>query len=53
VGDEVMTFDGGMQTVTEVHRRHITTKGDLSHGDDWLIFVPAGALGNRNDRTKP
>jgi len=49
VGDEVMTFDGGMQPVTEVPRRHITTKGDLSHGDDWLIFVPAGALGNRND----
>lgn len=49
VGDEVMTFDGGLQRVTGLGR------GRLWWGDSecprgmWPIRVPAGLLGNRRD----
>ena len=49
VGDLVLTFDGGMQTVAAVQRQTFTTGGDLAPADTWPIFVPAEALGNRDD----
>lgn len=49
VGDQVLTFDGGMQTVAAVHREIIATGGELAPGDAWPMFVPAEALGNRDD----
>lgn len=49
VGDQVLTFDGGLQTVAAVERRTIATGGDLAPGDAWPVFVPAEALGNRDD----
>lgn len=44
-GQQVLTFDGGLQTVTAV-TRHILM-ADLDHLDSWPLTVPAGALGNR------
>jgi len=51
VGDQVMTFDGGMQAVAAVTRQMLTTDGEMAREEEWLVFVPAGALGNRNDMT--
>jgi hypothetical protein len=48
VGDQVLTFDGGMQTVTSINRQIIATMGEYSPCDAWPIFVPADALGNRD-----
>ena len=49
VGDLVLTFDGGMQMVAAVERQTFSTGGDLAPADTWPIFVPAEALGNRDD----
>lgn len=49
VGDLVLTFDGGMQAVAAVERQTFSTGGDLAPADTWPIFVPAEALGNRDD----
>ncbi len=49
VGDLVLTFDGGMQTVAAVHRQILVTGGELAPADTWPLFVPAEALGNRDD----
>jgi hypothetical protein len=49
VGDLVLTFDGGMQAVAAVERQTFATGGELAPGDTWPIFVPAEALGNRDD----
>jgi len=38
VGDQVLTFDGGMQTVAAVHREIIATGGELAPGDAWPGF---------------
>lgn len=51
VGDQVLTFDGGMQTVSSVSRQILVTGGDFAPADAWPLFVPAGALGNRDDMT--
>lgn len=49
VGDEVLTFDGGMQTVTGVRRDIVWTGGASSDPATWPLHVPAGTLGNRAD----
>lgn len=51
VGDQVLTFDGGLQTVAAVERQTFVTGGDMAPGDMWPLLVPAGALGNRDDMT--
>ncbi len=49
VGDQILTFDGGMQTVASVNRQILMTGGELAPGEAWPLFVPAHALGNRDD----
>jgi hypothetical protein len=49
VGDQVLTFDGGMQTVAAVDRQIIQTCGQFAPADEWPLLVPAEALGNRDD----
>lgn len=46
VGDQVLTFDGGMQTVISMDRQIIKTVGLYSPSDAWPLSVPAEALGN-------
>lgn len=48
-GDQVLTFDGGLQTVVAVHRHVVWTQGGARDVDSWPLHVPAGALGNRED----
>lgn len=48
-GDQVLTFDGGLQTVTSVTRQVVWTGGAQADAATWPLFVPAGALGNRED----
>ncbi len=48
-GQQVLTFDGGFQTVIAVTRhRLMADEGDMGA---WPLSVPAGALGNRTDMT--
>ena len=49
VGDQVLTFDGGLQTVVSVDCQTLTTNGELTPADASPLFVPAEALGNKND----
>jgi len=48
-GQQVLTFDGGLQTVIGVTRH--TLMADNNTLESWPMFVPAGALGNREDMT--
>lgn len=48
-GDRVLTFDAGLQTVIEVRRQVLYASVTLVPMDNWPLFVPAGALGNRAD----
>lgn len=48
-GDLVLTFDGGMQIVAAVDRQVIQTGGEFAPGDAWPLFVPAEALGNKDE----
>lgn len=51
VGDMVLTFDHGMQPITEIRRAHMCL--DTPETDDalWPVVVPEGALGNREEMT--
>jgi hypothetical protein len=49
VGDQVLTFDGGMQTVSAVSRKMLATGGEFAPAEAWPLFIPAEALGNRDD----
>lgn len=49
VGQQVLTFDGGLQTVIAVTRRMLMV--DVRDFASWPLFVPAGSLGNREDMT--
>lgn len=51
VGDQVLTFDGGLQTVTEVAHEQIDTSGDFHDTGKWLIHIPAGVLGDHDAMT--
>lgn len=46
-GDLVLTFDGGLQPVKKVIRTQLFAAA--AETADWPLFVPAGALGNRED----
>lgn len=48
-GQQVLTFDGGLQTIVAV-TRHVLM-ADTKDIASWPLFVPAGALGNRADMT--
>lgn len=48
-GQQVLTFDGGLQTVIAVTRHMLLT--DSADVASWPLTVPAGALGNREDMT--
>lgn len=48
-GQQVLTFDGGLQTVVAV-TRHVLM-ADLDCIASWPMVVPSGALGNREDMT--
>lgn len=48
-GQQVLTFDGGLQTVVAV-ARHILM-ADQGRVATWPLSVPAGALGNRETMT--
>lgn len=44
-GDQVLTFDGGLQTVIGVTRHFLSTQS--ASPTSWPLHVPAGVLGNR------
>jgi hypothetical protein len=46
-GQQVLTFDGGLQTVVAI-TRHVLM-ADTTEVASWPLFVPSGALGNRDD----
>lgn len=47
VGDRVLTFDNGMQEITEVRRMTFWTDAPDTPTALWPVIVPAGALDNR------
>jgi hypothetical protein len=49
VGDKVLTFDHGMQEITEIRRAHLWLDAPDSAEALWPIVVPADALGNREE----
>ena len=53
VGDQVLTFDKGMQTVTAIRREHVQTSGTLGGVSNWPLRVPKGALGNLEEMSLP
>ena len=48
-GDKVLTFDAGLQTVIDVRRQVLYASATMVPMDNWPLYVPAGALGNRAD----
>lgn len=46
-GEKVLTFDAGLQTVTEVSRRPFWASQEPCPRSFWPIEVPSGVLGNR------
>ena len=46
VGDGVLTFDNGMQRVTDVHRATFWVGATDVPKHMWNVHIPAGALGN-------
>lgn len=51
VGDKVLTFDSGMQTVTEIRRAHMWLDAPDTAEMMWPVVIPEGALGNREELT--
>lgn len=51
VGDKVLTFDNGMQEITEVRRMTFWTDAPETVSAMWPVIVPAGAMGNREELT--
>ena len=49
VGDKVLTFDHGMQVITEVRRAHMWLDAPETSEALWPVVVPEGALGNREE----
>lgn len=47
VGDKVLTFDHGMQVITEIHRETFWQDGADTDSANWPVVVPVGALANR------
>lgn len=48
-GDEVLTFDGGMQPVTAVMRDELWRGAGQCPKEIWPLLVAAGTIGNQND----
>ncbi|MEL6508654.1 MAG: Hint domain-containing protein [Pseudomonadota bacterium] len=46
VGDEVLTFDHGLQTVIELRRDIVWSAQTACPAHLWPLLIPAGALGN-------
>ena len=51
VGDSVLTFDHGMQEITEIRRMTFWTDAPDTKPALWPVIVPIGALGNREEMT--
>lgn len=49
VGDKVLTFDHGMQEVTEIRRAFMWLDAPEVSDTLWPVVVPVGALGNREE----
>jgi hypothetical protein len=49
VGDKVLTFDHGMQEITDIRRAHLWLDAPDSAEALWPVVVPADALGNREE----
>lgn len=48
VGDQVLTFDNGLQQITDVRRATLWVDATYVPEHMWPVHVPAGALGNYN-----
>lgn len=51
VGDMVLTFDNGMQEITEIRRSSVWMDAPDTAPAMWPVIVPAGALDNRQELT--
>lgn len=51
VGDMVLTFDNGMQEITEIRRSTVWLDAPDTAPAMWPVVVPAGALDNRQELT--
>lgn len=49
VGDKVLTFDHGMQEITEVRRAHMWLDAPETCEAMWPVVIPVGALFNREE----
>lgn len=49
VGDMVLTFDHGMQEITEIRRAHMWLDAPDTAENMWPVVIPEGALGNREE----
>jgi len=49
VGDKVLTFDSGMQEITEIRRAHMWLDAPDTAETLWPVVIPVGALGNREE----
>lgn len=49
VGDKVLTFDNGMQEITEIRRAHVWLDAPETADMMWPVVIPEGALGNREE----
>ncbi|MBD3664290.1 Hint domain-containing protein [Sulfitobacter aestuariivivens] len=51
IGDKVLTFDNGMQEITEIRRMTFWTDAPHTDAALWPVTIPVGALGNRQEMT--
>ncbi len=51
IGDLVLTFDNGMQEITDIRRLNLCFDGPETDVAHWPVVVPAGALGNKEHLT--
>ncbi len=49
VGDKVLTFDHGMQEITQIRRAHLWLEDCHASTMIWPVVIPEGALGNREE----
>lgn len=50
-GDDVLTFDNGVQKITEIRRFTVWSTTHDVNPERWPLHVPVGALGNANHMT--
>ncbi|WP_298914870.1 Hint domain-containing protein [uncultured Roseobacter sp.] len=51
VGDKVLTFDNGVQTIMDIQRATLWADGTEIAKGLWPVVIPAGALGNAQEVT--